>query len=291
MMREYALSGVGQYVHGGMIMSAPLIIDYVFGAAATGLFQNAFLLSSIINSVVATGIGLVLQPIFAQMDEDRERQSVAFVRACATIAAVAIPACICQAVIVGPLLRLVLPENWLGAIPMAILMSAGMAFYFPVNPAMAVLKAQRRFTTFFVWQGVQLVLVIGAMVYLGWSFGEHGPLPLVAVYGTYHLVMSPVGVWLCVRGTSTAGKAMVQVFVLPVTATLVALVPVAAAMYWIRQMTESATRDLLTTAAAVLLMAPAYAWALRRLAPGTWSDCMQIARVFAAGVAGRRTRG
>lgn len=288
MMREYALSGFGQYVHGGMFMSAPLIIDHFFGATETGLFQNAFLLSSVINSVVATGIGLVLQPIFAQMDQDRERQSQAFVRACATIAAVAVPACVCQAVVVGPLLRIALPESWLGAIPMAVLMSAGMAFYFPVNPAMALLKAQRRFTAFFAWQGVQLVVVIGAMIVAGWRYSDHGPLPIVAIYGTYHVIMSPIGVWLCVRDTGAARAALKQVFVLPTVATLVALLPVAAAAYGIEQIPTSRTRDLLMIAAGPLLMFPAYAWALRRTFPVAWNDCAHIVRVLAERIARRK---
>lgn len=288
MMHEYALSGIGQYVHGGMFMSAPLIIDHFFGATETGLFQNAFLLSSVINSVVATGIGLVLQPIFAQMDQDRERQSQAFVRACATIAAIAIPACVCQAVVVGPLLRIALPESWLGVIPMTVLMSAGMAFYFPVNPAMALLKAQRRFTAFFVWQGAQLVVVIGAMIFAGWQFAREGPLPVVAIYGAYHIIMSPIGVWLCVRGTGATRAAVLQVFVLPVAATLLALVPVAAASYGLEQIPASRTRDLLLAFAGPLLMCPAYAWALRRMAPVAWSDCMHVVKVLLEGVARRR---
>ena len=288
MLREYALSGIGQYVHGGMFMSAPLIIDHFFGAAATGLFQNAFLLSSVINSVVATGIGLVLQPIFAQMAQDRERQSIAFLRACATIAAVAMPACLCQSVVVGPLLRLALPESWVEIIPMTILMSAGMAFYFPVNPAMALLKAQRRFTAFFIWQGVQLVLVVGAMIATAWWLGERGTIPVVAIYAGYHVIMSPIGVWLCIRGTGTARAAMLQVFVMPMIACLLALLPLFVLTMGAHQLQESCFRDLLMVTAAPLVVLPVYAWALRRFAPETWRDCRHIIQVLLAGLARRR---
>jgi O-antigen/teichoic acid export membrane protein len=288
MFREYALSGLGQYVHGGMFMSAPLIIDHFFGAAATGLFQNAFLLSSVINSVVATGIGLVLQPIFAQMDQDPERQSQAFVRACGAIAAVAMPACVCQSVVVSPLLRLALPESWMGAIPMAVLMSAGMAFYFPVNPAMALLKAQRRFTAFFVWQGAQLALVIGGMFATAVLLEEKGPMPVVAVYASYHLLMSPIGVWLCVRRTGASKNALVSVFVLPLAATLASLLPVALLAFVTHSLPDFAARDLLTAIVAPAVMLPAYSLALRRLAPDTWNDCLQISGALLAGVARRR---
>jgi O-antigen/teichoic acid export membrane protein len=275
-MHEYVLSGLGQYVHGGLIMTAPLILVYFFDEVVTGLFQNAFQLSAVINSIVATGIGLVLQPIFAQMRHDRLRQQQAFVRACTVIAAVAMPACLCQAVLAGPALRLVLPEKWLGVIPMTVLMSLGMAFCFAVNPAMALLKAQGRFTTFLIWQGAQFVAVTSGMLLVGQAWSHLGPLPIVAVYGLYHVVMSPIGVYLCVRGEGLAASAQMAIFVRPLVAAIIALVPVAG-LCWVSSFAPVQwQRDTLIVLLVPIGMLMTYPPCLKRLDANTYSECWRF---------------
>lgn len=275
-MHEYLLSGLGQYVHGGLIMVAPLILVYFFDEVVTGLFQNAYQLSAVINLIVATGIGLVLQPIFAQMQGDLRRQQQAFIRSCSVIAAVAIPGCVCQAVLAGPALRLILPEKWLGVIPMTVIMSIGMAFCFTANPAMALLKAQGRFTTFLIWQSIQFVIVTLGMLLVGRTWPEAGPLPIVAVYGLYHIVMSPIGVFLCVRGSGLTGHAQLTIFARPLLGTVAALIPVGG-LYWaLSFLPISWQRDMLTVLLAPTVMLLTYPSILRYLDPANFLECCKV---------------
>ena len=223
LLRAYALSGLGQYVHAGLLMSPPLVIAAFAATDEAGYFASAFTLSTAINVVVSVSLGMVLQPIFAQMAGDPERQGAAFMRACGTIAAVAMPVCLLQAALAGPAIRLLLPERWEGAIQMTALLSAGQAFYFAVNPAMSLLKAQGRFLTFLVWQAVQLAIALGAMVGIGLAYGSESTLAITAVAGLYTVASAPLGVWLCVRGQPGASARSVMLFARPLAASAVAV--------------------------------------------------------------------
>jgi hypothetical protein len=71
-------------------------------------------------------------------------------------------------------------------------------------------------------------------------------------------------------------------------ATLASLLPVAMLAFASHSLPDFAARDLLTAIVAPAAMLPAYFLALRRLAPDTWNDCLQIYGVLLAGVARRR---
>lgn len=229
----YAWSGLGQYVHGAVLMLPPLVIGWFCDNAEVGFYAMAFTLSASINSVVAVSMGIVLQPIFANMAGDRARQLAAFTRSGSVIALVAMPLCICQAAVVGPAIRTLLPDRWAGSVDMAVLMSVGQAFYFAVNPAMSLLKAQGRFTAFFAWQAVQLVIVAVAMAAAG-SFGSGSPaLAITAVASLYTVVSSPLGVWLCLRGVHGAGARSMALFARPFAAAALAFVPVVMLLRWL----------------------------------------------------------
>ncbi len=229
----YAWSGIGQYVHGALLMLPPLVIGWYCENVAVGCYAMAFTLAASINSVVSVSMGIVLQPIFATMSGDRVRQLAAFTRSCSVIALVAMPLCVCQAIVVGPAIRILLPDRWAGAAEMAMVMSVGQAFYFAVNPAMSLLKAQGRFTAFFVWQAVQLVIVACAMAAAGASGLGSPALAITAVASLYTVVSSPLGVWLCLRGVHGAGARSIALFARPFAAAALAFAPVVLLLRWL----------------------------------------------------------
>ena len=222
----YSASGLGQYLHGGLLMLPPLLIGWFASTEQVGLFSMAFTLSASINVVVAVSIGLVLQPVFARMADDPNRQASAFLRSCGIIAAVSMPLCLCQAAVVGPLFRLLLPARWEHAESMAALLSIGQAFYFAVNPAMSLLKSQGRFKAFFLWQGIQLAVVGGAMAAAGALLSDTPAMAITAIASLYTLIWSPIGVWLCIRNQPKAVRRSLLLFWLPATAAALAVAPV-----------------------------------------------------------------
>jgi teichuronic acid exporter len=286
--RPYVLSGLGQYVHGALIMIPPVLLAQFATEREAGWFSTSFALSASINSVVATSMGLVLQPIFAQMDGDRERQSAAFVRACATIAAVSMPLCFMQSALMGPAFRLMLPSKWEGAIVMGSVMSVGQAFYFAVNPAMGLLKAQGRFMTFLGWQFVQLIAVTAAMIAAGALWDRNPALAIVSVYGLYHLVFSPVGVRLCLARRSRFRKALDEIFIRPLLASVVVIAPAA----WVLGLApHSVAWDLVRLLAIPAWVVGTYPKALACIAPTAFVECRRLALVVVDRVRGRPAGG
>ncbi len=225
MMRSYGLSGLGQYVHAGLVVATPLIIGQFAEEQDVGYYSMSFVLSASINVVVAVSMGLVLQPVFAQMSGDYDRQAAAFLRACRTIAAIAMPVCLLQAVLTPAGFHVFLPERWIGAIAMTQVLCIGQAFYFPVNPAMGLLKAQGRFAAFFAWQAVQLVLALGAMSLTGYLAHDRAALAVVAVAAACPVVSSPFGVWLSIRHRKSGSGGMLSIFVAPTLASAIAIGP------------------------------------------------------------------
>ena len=282
----YALSGLGQYVHAGLLMSPPLVIAAFAATDEAGYFTSAFTLSTAINVVVSVSLGMVLQPIFAQMAGDPDRQAAAFMRACGTIAAVAMPICLLQAVLAGPAIRLFLPERWEGAIQMTALLSAGQAFYFAVNPAMSLLKAQGRFITFLVWQAVQLLIALGAMVGIGLAYGDRSTLPVTAIAGLYSVVSAPLGVWLCVRGQQHACLRSAMLFAKPLAASAIAVgVPALALGLLLSAGTAS---DILHIALVPVFAVAMYALLIRAADPAAGRELRQVVAIAALRVKGIR---
>lgn len=282
LMRDYWLAGLGQYVHGGLLMAPPLVIGVFAPTDDVGLFTMAYTLSTAINVVVSVSMGQVLQPIFAQMGGEPGRQRAAFIRACGTIAAVAMPLCLLQAAVVGPAIRLLLPERWDAAATLAVLLSAGQAFYFAVNPVASLLKAQGRFTVFVVWQAVQLVAVVGAMFAVGWGAGDAATTAITAVAGLYTLVWAPIGVWLGVRGDRGAALRSVTLFLRPLAATALTLGPAVAALAML--LAPGTASDLWHLAALPLVTMAIYPVALRVIDPAAARECWHVVSVLRARV-------
>lgn len=280
LMQGYWLAGLGQYVHGGLLMAPALVIGVFAPTDDVGLFSMAFTLSTSINVVVSVSMGQVLQPIFAQMGGEPERQRAAFLRACSMIASMAMPLCLLQAAVVGPAIRLLLPERWGAAAPLAVLLSAGQAFYFAVNPVASLLKAQGRFAVFVAWQSVQLVVVVGAMFLVGWRAGNDSTAAISAVAGLYTVAWAPIGVWLGVRGDRGAMWRSVMLFLRPLAATTLVLGPAVGALTLL--ITPGATSDLWYLVALPLVMTALYPIALRLVDPAAARECWQIVSVLRA---------
>lgn len=279
MLRAYWLSGLGQYVHGGLFVATPLVIGQFAGDQEVGLYSMAFALSASVNVVVAVSMGLVLQPVFAQMSGDYDRQSAAFLRACRTIAAIAMPICLLQAVLAPAGFHVFLPERWAGAIAMTQVLCLGQAFYFPVNPAMGLLKAQGRFAAFFAWQAVQLVLALAAMFAAGYLMRERPALAVVAVAAAFPVISSPFGVWLAIRHRKSGTGGTLSIFGAPTLASAIAIGPTYAACELL--LPHGSARDWTELVAVPVVAALAFPALLRVLAPDLQRELLSTTRSVA----------
>jgi lipopolysaccharide exporter len=287
LFRGFLLSGLGQYVHGALIAITPLVLGAFTGQREVGWYTMAFALSAQINTLAGFSMGLVLQPIFAQMAHDTLRQSAAFLRACRVIATLAMPICLLQVMLAPAAFRVFLPAKWEGAIVLAQILSIGQAFFFCINPAMGLLKAQGRFAAFMNWQTIQLAVVGSLMVGAGFLW-RHAPLvPIVLIGGLYHAVSGPIGVWICVRGRGFSVGSSLDIFLRPLAIAIARVVPLGLALAsWIPQ-----TRwgDLALMVALPLASLPIFVLLVRRFDVSAAQDC---GRLLAGGLRRlRRSRG
>lgn len=273
LLAKYVLSGLGQYVHGGLTGLTPLVVGSFTGQREVGWYTLAFTLSIQVTTLTGFSIGQVLQPIFVKMSHDVARQSAAFLRACRVVAILAMPMFLVQAVTIPAAFRLFLPEKWAGAILMTQILSVGQAFFICVNPALGLLKAQGRFGTFMWWQTIQLVLVTAGMLAVGSSWRDAPLLPIVLMGGLYHVVSSPIGVWLSVRGRGATFRDCLDVFLRPFTIAALSVLPVGWAL---SRLPAGKIEDVLQ-----LVLIPTFSLALfvslvRRFDPSAARDCAHL---------------
>ena len=240
----YLLSGLGQYVHAGIFMLTPLLIGLFASETDVGFYSTATSLSTSIIVVVAVSIGSVLQPVFAQLSHDRDRQAAAFLRTTKVIAALAMPICLLQAALAPAVFRTMLPDKWAGATLMTQALCVGQMFYFPVNSTIGLLKAQGRFGELFLWQVVQTVLVGLAMLWIGTRWTASAGMGITLAAACWPLLSSPLGIWLAMRNRNVVSGGIRSVFAAPLIASLIAvlpaslatntLIPAGAAADWVR---------------------------------------------------------
>ena len=228
-----------------------------------------------VNAIMGFGMGIVLQPIFAQMSQDLSRQSAAFLRACRVLATITIPVCLLQAVLAPAAFRLVLPETWSGAVALAQILSVGQAFFFAINPAIGLLTAQGRFGTYMLWQTIQLVVVVTGMIAAGASSRAAPLVPIVLVGGLYHVVSAPVGVRLAVRGAGVPLWRSLDVFLRPLALAIGCILPVA---WGASQIPPPLGGDLLALVTVPVLSLGAFAFLVRRFDPAVATDFGMLAR-------------
>ena len=196
LMRSYAAAAGSQYVHGALMGLEMAVLGYAAGGYEAGIFGFAFTVAVQANRVITSRLELILQPTLGVLQRQSQRQVDGLLRAQRLLGAVCIPVALLQAVMAEPLFHLLLPEKWWPSIPVFQILSLMQAFYFASGPAMACLKAQRRFPMLLLWPSVQLLLSF-PVYWLGARHG--GAVGTAAASALIWSISIPVGTWLCTR--------------------------------------------------------------------------------------------
>lgn len=224
--RETILAGVAQYAHNIVVVLPVVVLGYLSTEEQTGLYSFAYMLSAQANGLIASQLGTVLQPIFGRLAHDPARQAQAFLRVLRTIGAIAVPMTLMQAALARPLFELVLEPKWAMAIPVFAVLSVLEGFYFATAPTMSLLRAQRRFGTYFGWQVTHLLV---AAVVFTLVAGDHGAMGVAVASLACWGVSLPAAVWLCGRPTGRGIGETLGVFASPWSLAL----PVGLATWWL----------------------------------------------------------
>ena len=202
LMRDYLRGGAAQYVHILTLQVSLIILGYLAGAYQAGLYGFASMLALQINTMIATRLAEVIQPILGSLQRDRFRQVRAFVRSQQMLGAVCIPLALLQAVLAEPLFDLLFDPKWRPAIRVFQVLALRETFAFAAGPNNACLKAQGRFGLLLVYQVVQLA----ATVPLYWFAAQEGAAIGVAIGSAAAWSVTTVCVtWLCVKGHPDGG--------------------------------------------------------------------------------------
>lgn len=261
--RRYMVAGLGQYVHNILIALEIVVLGLVASEDEVGLFVLATTYAIQANTMIAGQLGSVLQPIFAHVQEDPERQVSGFVRATRLLSSIAVPLSLTQAAIAVPFFNLLFPAKWTGSIAIFAALSIAQAFVFVSAPSIALLKAQGRFRAYLALQLSQLVTAalsfIAAVLYggpLALNAASAIGLPIdpnsgraVALSIASAMVWAmfcPLAVWIGGRPARLGVRASLRVFFEPWAVTL----PVACGLVgcWValRSVASTTVADTLT---------------------------------------------
>ncbi len=198
LLGAYLPAASAQYLHNILVMLELLVLGLAAGDYQTGLFAFAFQVAAQANTVVAYQLGVVLQPIFGHLQDDRARQVAGFFRVQRVLGMICVPISLLQAVVAEPLFRIAFPERFGPAVPVFQVISLAQAVYFATGPSMSCLRAQRRFGTFLAWQAIQFV--VSVPVYL-LAANRGGAVGVSIASAVVWSASAPIVVWLCARVT------------------------------------------------------------------------------------------
>ncbi len=289
MARIYSVAGLGQYLGNVIAALDVVVVGWFASESGIGLFALAFQLATQANSVLATQVALVLQPIFVRITDDPARQVAAFMRATRLLCAVCVPISIMQAALAPAGFALLFESKWSGSVPIVVALSLAQAFLFAMMPAAALMKAQGRFTVFCVWQFAQLVGAVSAYAFAA-HYGQDAaasvlracgmasdpnsvaPFAIAAASAMVWALFLPVAVWIAGRPAHLAASSVLRLFLAP----WLVCVPLAAALiasaHGLHTIASATTANILT----LLVLGPlALALAIigcAREHPDTWTD-------------------
>ncbi len=267
--QRFMVAGLGQYIHNILLALEIVVLGLVVSEAEVGLFVLAATYAIQANAVIAGQLGAVLQPIFAHVHDDPQRQVGGFLRATRLLSAIAVPLSLVQAAIAIPLFSLLFPTKWTGSIAIFAVLSVAQAFVFVSAPSIALLKAQGRFRGYLKLQLTQLVVAalgfVAAVLYggppalraaaaIGLPIDESagGALALACASAGVWALFCPIAVWMGGRPAQLGKRAVLRLFFEPWAVTA----PIAALLVgcWIalRAVASPTIADLIT----ILALAP-----------------------------------
>lgn len=266
LFREWFTLCGGQYAHTVSLYIHYLVLAFFVSDTEVGFYYFAFNLSGQLNGIIVYNVSLVLQPIFAALKDEPERQMRAFLRVTTMISAVSVPLCVIQAALSGPGVRLVFGDKWDPAVSILAILSVAQAFAFTVGPATALFKSQGRYHAYLIWQVVQAVVLTPALILAAWlgtrmpEFENAASLLVSWVIVAQFAIGSPIAVWYAIQPYGGSLREAARPFTRPAIAAALSIGPLWLAAWWVP---KSFGYDLLQLAVLPILGLILYPFALR----------------------------
>ncbi len=255
-MLFYAVTAHGCYITLGLLFPNKEIV---------GTYYFAFNLSIQLMALISVNLAGTLLPVLSRLQEDPGRQIRGFLRVSTITTMVVVPTFVFQAVLSGPLIRLVFGSKWLAAIPVLQALSLAMTLQCVVPLTTSLLQAQRRLRECLLWWACLAPLFVG-LVFVGAKLAAAVGCAVAVII--FSAVSGPGGILYAIRGQVNALPGVGGVFVRPLLLSLVAAGVPACLAY----VSGVAANDLAYLAVVVIPGASAYVLMVRRLMPEQWKE-------------------
>jgi len=184
-------------------------------ATMAGYYYWGFTIASQAVFLLVTNLQGVLFPVLSKLNAEMDRQYEAVRRAGQTLMTVMVPACVLQALLAEPVIRLIFHDRWTPSIPVIQWLSVGLLTQAMHTLASSVLLARGAFAQLTVCNALLAVTVTGAAL-IGASSG--GQLEIARCTGTSLLLMNLVTGWIAYRQLGQGWKDLFSTVAMPLLA-------------------------------------------------------------------------
>lgn len=246
--------------------AANITLGLLHSAAVVGVFHFAYNLSLQVQTLLALNLSQVLLPSFSKLQEDRKRQTAAFLRATKLLMLIAAPASLLVAAVADPLVRTIFHERWERSIPVLQLLSLGAALNLTSIVTMNLLKAQGRYGFHLrvtLWRALGFVTLVTA----GALAGEAVAVAIGAA--VFMILFGPSSMYAAIRFGGGGWRDVLDVHAVPVGVGGIACAAGALVGWWLPDLPgRDYFRIGVTSAVAGLIYLPLMRW----LAADAWKD-------------------
>ncbi len=248
-----------------------LILGKFRGQDVTGIFFFAFNLSWQTLTLLTASLGAVIFTTLAKLQSDPERQVQAYLRAARVLALVGTPACLLQAVLADPGIRLFFKPKWFGAIPIVQVLSFAMAIRVVGMTWVALVAAQGRFKMQLATNGVFCAIFL-VSVAVGAKLGAG--LTVAITETIFFFIADPISLYVTLRrDRGSATREILGIYSAPFGAGIVAV-----GLAWLvgSAIPVSELGSIIKIAVVAALSVGLYIPLIRALAPETWRELISL---------------
>jgi PST family polysaccharide transporter len=268
-----------------------IVLGRFASESVVGLYFFSYKIARHSMALLTFQFSRVLFPVLSRLPPESGQQTRAFVRASRMLLVFAIPSCLLMAAIAQPLVHLLFAERWYPAIPLIQVMCLGMSLRTISRPAQSLLQAQGRFRT-----RMQLALASVAVFFpvticgtwLGSAWG------LAIAVALYYSAMALVDLATALWPSGDVLRSMLRIFVPPLTANALALMPGLALGYGLvpRWELPGHVAAMVQIAAILSVTTIVYLVLIRAIAPDIWQDARErLVRMLPLGLRQRAGSG
>ncbi len=230
--RRFVGAALAAYLTSVTVLVDSLVLGIIVAERSMGIYSFSYNLAIQATVVIAHNVASTVQPVFAAMGPDAQRQADGLLRTVRLVSVFTVPASIIQAAFAAPLFSAIWDDRWSAAVPVFVVLSVGQAMVFVSTPSIYLLKAQGRFGEYLKLAAMQLAFsIMGSFVAAEWGSapmaalaGHIGlpldedaaaPLAVAVATSTSWAIFSPLSMKLACQGTTVGWRSSIGLVVKP----------------------------------------------------------------------------